>query len=120
MSNTSRLAERIRAEYQAVPGLKITCAQACRLWSTSEHECQLALDALIAEGVIWLAPSGRYVALPRPGRNAIPADLRMARCPHCQKRNSFHRQETRDGRDVTITLRCEACQRVFTFSSIAA
>jgi|RhiMetdeSRZDD1v2_1073273.scaffolds.fasta_scaffold1680672_2 hypothetical protein len=120
MSDIGRLIERIQAEYQAVPGLKITTAQACRLWSVSEEICRAAFDALVADHVLWLAPSGRYVALPRPGDAAggrIPA---VARCPHCQKRHSFQRDEARDGRDVTITMRCEGCQRVFSFSVIAA
>ena len=120
MSDIGRLVERIQAEYQAVPGLKITTAQACRLWSVSEQICRAAFDALVADHVLWLAPSGRYVALPRPGNAAVDRDLAVARCPHCQKRHSFQRDETRDGRDVTITLRCEGCQRVFSFSVIAA
>lgn len=120
MSDLGRLIERIQAEYRAVPGLKITSAQACRLWSVSDPICRAALDALVADRVLWLAPSGRYVALPRPGNAAAGRNLAVARCPHCLKRHSFQRDETRDGRDVTITLRCEGCQRVFSFSSIAA
>lgn len=120
MSDIGRLVERIQAEYQAVPGLKITSAQACRLWSVSEQVCRAALDALVADHVLWLAPSGRYVALPRPGHAAGSRNLAVARCPHCQKRHALPREETRDGRDVTITVRCEGCQRVFSFSVIAA
>ena len=120
MSDIGRLVERIQAEYQAVPGLKITTAQACRLWSVTEQTCRAAFDTLVADHVLWLAPSGRYVALPRPGKAAVGRNLAVARCPHCQKRHSFQRDETRDGRDVTITLRCEGCQRVFSFSALAA
>ena len=120
MNDIGRLIERIQAEYQTVPGLKITSAQACRLWSAPDQICRAALDALVADRVLWLAPSGRYVALPRPGNAVTGRNLVVARCPHCQKRHSFQRDETRDGRDVTITLRCEGCQRVFTISSIAA
>jgi hypothetical protein len=118
MSDIGRLVERIQAEYQAVPGLKITTAQACRLWSVSEQICRAAFDALVADHVLWLAPSGRYVALPRRGNAAVGRSLAVARCPHCQKRHSFQRDET-DGREVTITLRCEGCQRVFSFSIAA-
>ena len=120
MSDILRLVERIRAEYQAVPGLKITSAQACRLWSVSEDACGAALATLVADHVLWLAPSGRYVALPSPGDAADGRTLATARCPHCQKRHSFQREETRNGRNVSITLRCEGCQRVFTFSVVAA
>src|SRR5262245_59748246 len=113
MADTGRLVERIRAEYQAVPGLKITSAQACRLWSVSEPTCRAALDALVADGLLWLAPSGRYVALPRPGDVTVGRTLGVARCPYCQKRHSFQRSETGSDREATITLRCEGCQRVF-------
>ena len=120
MTDTGRLVERIQAEYQAVPGLKITPAQACRLWSVSEQTCRAALDALVADHVLWLAPSGTYVALPRPGNVTAGVTLAVTRCPHCQKRHSFQCDEIRDGRDVTISLRCEGCQRVFNFHVIAA
>jgi hypothetical protein len=120
MSDPTRLAERIRAEYRAVPGLTITRAQACRLWSASDEDCQAALDALIAERLLWLAPSGKYVALPSPGGDTLQADLSMTRCPHCQKRNTFHREQTISGRAVTIRLRCAGCQRFFSFFTIPA
>jgi hypothetical protein len=118
MSNSIRLVQRIREEYQAVPRLKITHAQACRLWSAPEGACHDALDALVAEGVLWLAPSGSYVALPSSHGTPIKADLTATRCPRCQKRNPFERQETTDRRAVNITLRCVACHRVFSFSAL--
>lgn len=120
MSDLTRLVQRIQAEYQAVPGLKLTRAQARRLWSVSDQDCSAALDALIADRVLWLAPSGRYVALPSPGDTEIKRDLKITRCPHCRKQNSFQRDETPRGRDVTITLRCTGCQRVFSFNTVAA
>lgn len=120
MSQSNRLVERIRAEYAAVPGLKLTRSQAARLWSAPEDECERAFDLLVKEGLLWLAPSGRFVALPSPDRETIKGDLWSARCPHCKKRNRFQRAETIQGRDVTITVRCVACQRVFTFNTFAA
>jgi hypothetical protein len=120
MSEPTRLVQRIRAEYEAVPGLKITRAQASRMWSAPMDDCEAAFDVLVAAGVVWLAPSGRYVALPSPDGTALKGDLAAARCPHCMKRNAFQRDETIQGRHVTTSLRCVACQRVFTFSTIAA
>lgn len=120
MSDIDRVVERIRAEYAAVPGLKITAAQACRLWTASEETCRAALEALVADHFLWLAPSGRYVALPGP-REAVDArHLAVARCPYCQKRHTLQRGDARHERSATITLRCEACHRVFTFSAFAA
>jgi hypothetical protein len=120
MTASNRLIERIRAEYDAVPGLKLTRVQAARLWSAPESDCVEAFDKLVAEGLLWLAPSGRYVALPMPAPASVQATSSSTRCPHCQKRNTFQRDETIHGRDVSITLRCVACQRVFTFTTIAA
>jgi hypothetical protein len=120
MSEPSRLAQRIRAEYDAVPGLKITRAQASRMWSAADEECEAAFDALVAAGILWLAPSGRYVALPSPDGTVVKGDPSAARCPNCRKRNTFQRDETIQGRNVTVSLRCVACQRVFTFSTVAA
>jgi hypothetical protein len=120
VSEPSRLLERIRAEYASVPGLKITCAQAARLWSAPDAECAAAFETLVAEGILWLAPSGRYVALPSPERAAIKGTSSSLRCPHCQKRNAFQRDATIRGRQLTVSLRCVACQRVFSFSAVAA
>jgi hypothetical protein len=120
MSEPSRLVERIRAEYQSVPGLKITCAQAARLWSAPEAECAAAFDALVSEGYLWLAPSGRYVAMPSFAPAALAEPSALLRCPHCLKRNAFRREAAIHGREMTITLRCIACQRLFTFKSVAA
>ena len=120
MSDIERLAQRIRAEYECVPTLKLTVAQASRLWSASERDCLAVLTALVADGVIWLAPSGRYVALPMPEGVNVKGDLRSARCPHCQKRNTFQRSQTIQGKDVTVDLRCIGCGRVFTLNTPAA
>jgi phage FluMu protein Com len=60
------------------------------------------------------------VALPAPEGATATAPSLWARCPHCKKRNAFHRDETIQGRNVTLTLRCIACQRVFTFNTVAA
>jgi len=119
MSHIDRVVERIRAEFAAVPGLKITSPQACRLWNVSEETCRAALDALVADRFIWLAPSGRYVALPSPGDGVDGRHLAVARCPFCQKRHTLRRDQTTGDRNAT-TLRCEGCLRVFTFSSFAA
>ena len=74
MSEPTRLAQRIHPEYQAVPGLKLTSAQAARLWSARETDCAAALNALVAAGRLWLAPSGRYAALPASDGKPVKSD----------------------------------------------
>lgn len=119
MADHSRLMQRIREEYQSIPGLKLTEAQACRLWSAPQEACRDAFASLVGEGLLWLAPSGRYVALPASANRPLKADLYSARCPHCQKLNVVPHDDTAHVRAVQVTIRCVACTRVFTLSSAA-
>jgi hypothetical protein len=42
----------IRAEYDEIPGLSLTLAQAARLWNADRQECLAALEALTNEGFL--------------------------------------------------------------------
>jgi hypothetical protein len=63
------LLQRIRAEYEEMPGLNLTTPQACRLWNLDERTCQDALSALVAHQFLKRTPAGRYV---RPDSGAEP------------------------------------------------
>ena len=41
------MVRRVRAEFLEMPGLKLTFAQAMRLWSLNEDDCRRVLDSLI-------------------------------------------------------------------------
>jgi hypothetical protein len=126
MSSTARLVERIREEYAAMPGLKLTGEQACRLWGVGHDTCKAALDALLAEGFLHRTGTGKYIALPRAGATpyvqadtARPAaSASILRCPHCGKKNTVDQpppaREIRPGHayEPQLTFRCEGCQRV--------
>jgi hypothetical protein len=43
---------RIRGEYHEMPGLKLTVAQAARLWHVEEKRIQQMLDVLVADGLL--------------------------------------------------------------------
>jgi|ERR1043166_5925692 len=126
MFSTDRLVELMRAEYRAMPGLKLTSQQACRLWAADEDSCRLALERLITEGVLHRTGTGKYVALPRPGgasetvTNTSPSGTQRAavRCPHCQKLNSL--EGVARGHIASTTFRCVACQRLVSFQAISA
>jgi hypothetical protein len=47
------LLPRIRGEFREMPGLRLTLAQAARLWSLEVDVCRSALTALVDRG--WLA-----------------------------------------------------------------
>ena len=54
------LVERIRAEFIEQPGLRLTEAQASRLWRLDSPTCQHVLATLIASGFLSRTLDGRY------------------------------------------------------------
>jgi hypothetical protein len=56
-SGAAALSQRIRAEYEEMPCLRLTLPQASRFWSVDRQTCHAALDQLVAEGFLVL---GRY------------------------------------------------------------
>jgi len=50
----------VAAEFQEMPGLRLTLAQAARLWGLAPRDCAAILDALVAQGVLGRASDGRY------------------------------------------------------------
>ena len=64
MGVSPELLERIRGEFLEMPDLKITTAQACRLWNLIDSQC-LADHRIAVADVLdaWLAPDHRYFKL---------------------------------------------------------
>jgi len=56
----SPIAERIRGEFREMPGLVLTTAQACRLWSLDASTCHSALAQLVDQGFLWRRSDGTY------------------------------------------------------------
>jgi hypothetical protein len=56
-----QLLARVRGEYSEMPGLRLSQAQACRLWQLDAQTCDALLDTLIAERVLYRLPDGTYV-----------------------------------------------------------
>ena len=54
------LLSRIRAEFLEMPGLRLTVAQAQRLWGVEDEVCRAALAALVAERFLCIKPNGSY------------------------------------------------------------
>ena len=126
MAALPALIERIRSEYLALPGLKLTPAQARRLWPANDEVFGAAIDALVGEGFLRCLPSGSYIAEPRPHRAAAKADVeprstrRPIRCPHCHKLNSVGWEQIVSRGLQSSTVRCVACGRIVTLSAISA
>jgi len=56
------LVARVRGEYIEMPGLRVTLAQACRLWQVDTAMCQELLDHLVRTGFLCRTESGFYAA----------------------------------------------------------
>jgi len=64
--------ERIRAEYQEMPGLRLTSDQVARLCGVERSSCQQLLEALV---------DTRYLERSSDGRYGRPADTRGSSGP---------------------------------------
>jgi hypothetical protein len=60
-SASDALLPRIRGEYLEMPGLRVTLAQACRLWQLDEATCEAALNVLVEQRFLRKSGCG-YVA----------------------------------------------------------
>ena len=55
------LLRRIQSEYREMPGLKLTEAQARRLWDIDDRTCQLVLTTLLEQRFLKRTLGGTYV-----------------------------------------------------------
>ena len=51
----------IRSEFNEMPGMRLTLAQARRLWSLSPEECEDLLERLVRAGFLMRDEHDRYV-----------------------------------------------------------
>jgi hypothetical protein len=54
------IARVIHAEFDEMPGMRLTDAQVRRLWHLTERECELVLDHLCRAGELTRDHAGRY------------------------------------------------------------
>jgi hypothetical protein len=82
---------RICGEYLEMPGLRLQCAQAQRLWGLDERTCAELLDFLVEQRFLQRTKSGSYgrlsdgvasfPSLEKMTFNTNPAHVRSARKP---------------------------------------
>jgi hypothetical protein len=60
---SAQLLRRIKAEYIEMPGLRLTAAQARRLWGLDGQACLDLLERLITERFLQRRPDGTYARL---------------------------------------------------------
>lgn len=59
---------RMRAEYKEMPGLKLTAAQATRLWQMDLRRSEELLNALVVDGLLRRSHDGAYLLSSDPIR----------------------------------------------------
>jgi hypothetical protein len=55
------LVPRVRCEFLEMPGLRLTVAQAARLWALDQTTSAQILSMLTTTGFLWRNPTGAYV-----------------------------------------------------------
>ena len=53
--------DRARAEYMEMPGLKLTSAQAARLWMLDSDTCEAVFTTLVGERFLVRMPGGVFI-----------------------------------------------------------
>ena len=53
--------DRIRSEYQEMPGLRLSAKQVARLCGIGDEICYASLDTLVREGFLTVTPGGMYI-----------------------------------------------------------
>jgi hypothetical protein len=56
------LMTRVRGEYDEMPGLRLTLAQACRLWNMEPALCEVVLRTLVREQFLSRTSDGAFIA----------------------------------------------------------
>ena len=70
LTQTDRaLRERVRGEYLEMPGLRLTLAQAARLFDLELRLCSQVLETLVTDGMLWT--NGREFLGNNVGRRCI-------------------------------------------------
>jgi len=64
----SLVLQRIRGEFREMPGLKLTAAQATRLWQLDPVRSEELLNALVVDGLLRRRDDGAYLVSSDPVR----------------------------------------------------
>jgi hypothetical protein len=59
--DTHPLVDRVRSEFIEMPGLRLTPAQAARLWGVDDASCDTVIAALVRSAFLRWTPAGMVV-----------------------------------------------------------
>jgi hypothetical protein len=77
MPTPDTLLTRVRAEYHEMPGLRLTLAQACRLWQVDATTCEGLLDTLIRQHFLARTRDGAFIAVSRWQERPTPQNATL-------------------------------------------
>jgi hypothetical protein len=66
LDDATTILHRIRSEFREMPGLRVTLAQAARLWHLDQRTSESLLNALVMDGVLRRHADGAYVVAREP------------------------------------------------------
>jgi hypothetical protein len=78
MQSLELLIGRIRGEFREMPGLRLTIAQACRLWQVDPATCEAVLQTLLADHFLVRTANGSFMGLPTAQPTVMPLRVTMA------------------------------------------
>jgi hypothetical protein len=64
-TSADQLIERVKAEFFEMPGLKLTGAQAQRLWALDAASCSALLETLVTTNVLFKTRDGAFMRIDR-------------------------------------------------------
>jgi hypothetical protein len=65
--------QRVQGEFREMPGLRLTPAQARRLWAIDALSCQVLLDALVAARFLFRTRDGAFMRVSDTERIVAPS-----------------------------------------------
>jgi hypothetical protein len=70
---------RVQGEFLEMPGLRLTQAQARRLWNLEQTMCESLLDTLVRERFLFRTRDGSFMKLEqaKPIKAALPPNFRI-------------------------------------------
>ena len=87
-TSDEHLLRRARGEFLEMPGLRLTCEQAQRLWGLDDRTCSSLLDRLVDLKFLIRGSDGTYARLTEGSLPSSP--LRMAKADLDSRRETAH------------------------------
>ena len=72
LDDATTVLNRIRSEFREMPGLRVTLAQAARLWHLDLRTSESFLETLVVDGLLRRNADGAYLMATEPARARFP------------------------------------------------